>query len=295
MPKILVIGECGQLARSLGQLDWPPGTQLEFVGRRRLAADFVGPAAAAAVGDTRPALVLNTAAYTAVDRAEDEPEAAAALNAGLPQAVADACRALDIPFVHISTDYVFDGTKRSPYMEADPTNPLNVYGRTKLDGDRAIEQARLPRWAVLRTSWVVSEIGETFPVKLLRRARAGEPLRVVDDQFGCPTSAGELARAMRDVGLRLMDGDEAARGLFNFCGASTMSWHGLAERLLDVAASAGLVRPPLVAISTAELQAPARRPAYSVLSCVRLAEACGITNVGIEADIGRMVHTILAT
>lgn len=293
MPKILVIGECGQLARSLGQLDWPPGTQLEFVGRRRLAAHLVGPAAAA-IEEIKPVLVLNAAAYTAVDRAESEPEAAAALNADLPRALAEACRKADIPLIHVSTDYVFDGEKRSPYLETDPTNPLSVYGRTKLDGDRAIEQARLPRWAVLRTSWVVSEIGETFPVKLLRRAKAGEPLRVVDDQFGCPTSAGELARAMRDVGLRLLDGDAAAYGLFNFCGASAMSWHGFAEKLLDAAVDIGLVRPPVTAIATAELRASARRPAYSVLSCARIKQACGISGARIEDDLERMVRDVLA-
>ena len=163
------------------------------------------PGIRAALEAGKPALVLNAAAYTAVDRAESEPEAAAALNAALPRALAEACGALDIPLVHVSTDYVFDGEKRSPYLETDAPNPLCVYGATKLAGDRAIEQAAPRRWAILRTSWVVSGIGETFPVKLLRRAKAGEPLRVVDDQWGCPTAASDLARAMQMVGT------EAAR------------------------------------------------------------------------------------
>jgi len=193
----------------------------------------------------------------------------------------------------VSTDYVFDGEKRSPYLEGDPPNPLSVYGATKLEGDRAVEQAAPRRWAILRTSWVVSATGETFPVKLLRRAQAGAPLRVVDDQRGCPTAASDLARAMQAVGLRLLDGEPAAIGLFNFRGAGEMSWHGFAERLLDAAEEAGLARPPLQAIKSAELNAPARRPAYSVLSCGHIRQALGIAGVRIEDEIERLVRQVL--
>jgi dTDP-4-dehydrorhamnose reductase len=239
--------------------------------------------------------VLNTAAYTAVDRAESEPEAASALNVALPRALAEACGALDIPLVHVSTDYVFDGEKRSPYLETDAPNPLSVYGATKLEGDRAIERAAPRRWAILRTSWVVSDIGETFPVKLLRRAKAGEPLRVVDDQWGCPTAASDLARAMQSVGLKLLDDEPAAVGLFNFRGATEMSWHGFAERLLGAAEEADLARPSLQAIKSADLNTPARRPAYSVLSCARIRQTLGIGGAKIEDEIERMVRHILAT
>ena len=293
MPKVLIIGEHGQLAQSLKGLSWPAGFDLDFLGRRTLT-NFPGANAQTALELRKPALVLNAAAYTGVDRAESEPAAARMLNADLPAALAAACGALDVPLVHISTDYVFDGEKRSPYLETDAPNPLSVYGASKLAGDRNLEQADLRRWAILRASWVVSEIGETFPVKLLRRARAGEALRVVDDQWGCPSAAAELARAMQSVGLRLLDGDGAASGLFNLCGASEMSWHGFAEKLLDAAETAGLKRPPLQAIASAELKAPARRPAYSVLSCARLRDSLGISTAPIEADIARMVRLILA-
>ena len=294
MPKILVIGETGQLARSLAGLRWPSGFELAFVGRRHLPDGAPAAGIRAALEAEKPALVLNTAAYTAVDRAESEAEAASALNAALPRALADACSALDIPLVHVSTDYVFDGEKRSPYLETDVPNPLSVYGATKLEGDLAIERAGLRRWAILRTSWVVSDIGETFPVKLLRRAKAGAPLRVVDDQWGCPTAASDLANAMQSVGLRLLDDDGAAVGLFNFCGASDMSWRGFAEKLLAIAEPLGLKRPPLQAITTAELKAPARRPAYSVLSCAHIEQAFGISGAPIEHDLERMVRRILA-
>jgi dTDP-4-dehydrorhamnose reductase len=291
VPKVLIIGERGQLAQSLKGLSWPAGFDLDFLGRRTLT-DF--PGAGAAIKELKPALVLNAAAYTGVDQAEREPAAARLLNADLPAALASACGSLDIPLVHISTDYVFDGEKRWPYLETDAPNPLSVYGATKLAGDRNLEQAELRRWAILRASWVVSEIGDTFPVKLLRRARAGEALRVVDDQWGCPTAAGELARAMQSVGLRLLDGDGAASGLFNLCGTSEMSWHGFAEKLLAVAERSGLKPPPLTAIASADLTAPARRPAYSVLSCARIRDSFGISGTPIEADIERMVRVILA-
>jgi dTDP-4-dehydrorhamnose reductase len=291
VPRILVIGETGQLARSLGGLRWPAGLDLAFVGRRHLPEGAPAAAVRAALEAEKPALVLNTAAYTAVDRAESEPAAAAALNAALPRALAEACDALDIPLVHVSTDYVFDGEKRSPYLESDAPSPLSVYGATKLEGDRAIEHAAPRRWAILRTSWLVGEVGETFPVKLLRRAKAGEPLRVVDDQWGCPTAASDLADAMQAVGLRLLDGDGAAAGLFNFRGASEMSWHGFAEQLLSAAGKAGLARPPLQAIKSAALKAPARRPGYSVLACERIAQRLGIA--GRNLDLDRMVRSIL--
>jgi len=250
---------------------------------------------AAALQDHAPSVVINAAAYTAVDKAESERAAAFAVNGNGPEMLAAACANLGVPLVHISTDYVFDGEKRSPYLETDAPNPLGVYGATKLEGDRAIEGTAPRRWAILRTSWVVSDSGETFPVKLLRRAQAGEPLRVVDDQWGCPTAASDLARTMQTVGLKLLDDEPAAVGLFNFRGATEMSWHGFADRLLGAAEEAGLARPPLLAIKSAELKAPARRPAYSVLSYAHIRQALGIAGAKIEDEIERMVRQILAT
>lgn len=294
MPKIIVIGESGQLARALRALPWPPGFALSFHGRDFMQGEFSPKLLRDLARKGGANLVLNAAGYTSVDRAESEPQAARALNAILPQALAAACRDLDVPLVHVSTDYVFDGQKRSPYLETDEPNPLNVYGATKLAGDISVKQADLSRWAILRTSWVVSEAADTFPVKLLRRAQAGEALRVVDDQWGCPTAVSDLAQGAQSVGLRLLDGDTAACGLFNLSGMSEMSWHGFAERLLAAAEKLGLAHPPLRAITSAELNAPAKRPAYSVLSCVRIRQACGVTGNPIESDIERMVRAILA-
>jgi dTDP-4-dehydrorhamnose reductase len=295
VPKVVVIGESGQLAQSLRTLSWPSGFSLSFHGRNTLRPDMTSALFEDLLRAEGAHLVLNAAAYTAVDRAESEPQAAARLNAELPQALAAACGTIDIPLVHVSTDYVFDGRKGAPYIEADAPNPLSVYGRTKLEGDLNVARAALPRWATLRASWVVSDIGETFLVKVLRRARSGEPLRVVDDQWGCPTAASDLARAMQGVGLRLLERERAACGLFNFCGASEMSWHGLTERTLTVAERLGLKPVSLHAIRTSELNAPARRPAYSVLSCARIKQACGISGTAIEANLERMVQSIMAS
>lgn len=299
MAAILILGESGQLAAALRALSWPAGTTVSCLGRRDLgAAQKAGPAAAAAIHRTRPHLVLNAAAYTAVDRAEAEPNLAHALNAELPLAVAQACAERDIPLVHVSTDYVFDGAKSTPYLETDPANPLSVYGASKLAGDLDVDSVALAqgwrRWAILRACWVFSDIGDSFPAKLLARARAGEALRVVDDQTGCPTTARSLAAAMQSIGLRLLEGEEAANGLFNFCGAEAMTWHGFARRLLDAAQSAGVAAPSLVPVTSAEYPTAARRPRYSVLDCGKIGRHCGVRPAPMAEELDRIVRSILA-
>lgn len=295
MPKVVVIGESGQLAQSLRALPWPSGFELSFHGRKSLKEVFQPDLLRDLLRSDGAHLVLNAAAYTAVDRAESDPQAASALNARLPQALATACGSLDVPLVHISTDYVFDGLKLAPYVETDAPNPLSVYGATKLAGERAIELEGLHRrWAILRVSWLFSEIGDTFPAKLLRRARAGEQLRVVDDQIGCPTSARVAASAMQKIGFRLLDGDQAAQGLLHYCGDEALSWHGFASRIMAAAGELGLCSAPLHRIGSAELAAPARRPEYSVLSCRRIAARCGIEPASCQPEIERVTRLILA-
>ncbi len=299
MAAILILGESGQLATALRALHWPAGMQVSSLGRRGLGAPGAAPiAAAAAIQRTRPHLVLNAAAYTAVDRAEAEPALAHALNAELPLAVAQACAGLGIPLLHVSTDYVFDGEKATAYLETDPANPLSVYGASKLAGDLNLESVAAAQpwrcWAILRSSWVFSDIGDSFAAKLLGRARAGEVLRVVDDQTGCPTTARALAEAMQAVGLRLLDGEQEAAGLFNFCGARAMTWHGFARRLLDAADSAGITAPPLLPVASADYPMAARRPRRSVLDCGKIARHCGLTPRAIDDELDRIVRAILA-
>lgn len=293
--RILVTGRNGQLAAALAEaradLDILPVARPEF--------DLANPGAIENhIKHLRPDIVVNAAAYTAVDRAEAEPVLAHALNAELPLAVAQACAEHDIPLVHVSTDYVFDGEKPNAYLEIDPANPLSVYGASKLAGDLDIESVALtqgwPRWAILRASWVFSDIGDSFPAKLLARARAGETLRVVDDQTGCPTTARSLAEAMQAVGLRLLDGDEVATGLFNFCGAAAMTWHGFARCLLDAARSAGIAPPAVVPVTSAEYPTAARRPRNSVLDCGKIGRHCGLKPAAIDEELDRIVRSILA-
>lgn len=295
MTDVLILGETGQLARALRGLDWPAGFRVSSLGRRDLISPGdPGGAARAAILRARPHLVLNAAAYTAVDRAEAEPALAAAVNAAQPLALAQACGDLNIPLVHISTDYVFDGTKAGAYVETDAPNPLGVYGRTKLAGDRNIEQHCSAPWAILRTSWVFSAAADSFPARLLRRARAGETLRVVDDQIGCPTPAAALAAAMQAVGLRLLDGESAAQGLFNYCGARAMSWYEFAGMIVDAAVAAGLPPPELRPIASADFPAATRRPRNSVLDNVKIKRQCGLDPAPIDAAIEAAVRSILA-
>lgn len=293
MPKVLILGERGQLARALCDLPWPAGVTTTAIGGRQLGAP--GQAAGAvggAITAARPDLVLNAAAYTAVDKAEREPAQAHALNAELPLAAARACAELDIPLIHVSTDYVFDGTKVGAYVEQDVPNPLSVYGASKLAGDRNI-QSTGAAWASLRTSWVFSAEDESFPTKLLNRAHNGEALRVVDDQTGCPTPVGAVARAMQVIGLRLLDRDSAALGLFNYCGAQEMSWHGFAAKLVDAAVAAGMKRPELRPITSDQFPTAAKRPRNSVLDCAKFMRTFNIAPAGIEAEIDRVVRAIL--
>lgn len=294
MTNILILGESGQLARALRDLSWPGGFAVTAIGRRQLgAADQAAEAAAAAIAAMRAHLVLNAAAYTAVDKAESEPAQAHALNADLPLAAGRACAELGIPLVHVSTDYVFDGAKAGAYLEQDAPNPLSVYGASKLAGDRNVQENGASH-SILRTSWVFSEAGDSFPAKLLNRARKGEALRVVDDQRGCPTPASALAQAMQAVGLRLLDRDPAALGLFNYRGAEEMSWHGFAAKLVEAAVAAGMKRPALHAITSDQFPAAAKRPRNSVLDCTKIVRDLDIAPAAIEDEIQRVVRAILA-
>lgn len=295
MPSILILGRNGQVARALQSLRWPAGFDVVALGAKELddPAD-PGSAAKAAVLDRKPVLVLNAAAFTAVDEAEAEEPLARAINADQPRAVAQACGIRNIPLVHLSTDYVFDGTKTSAYIETDTPNPINAYGRTKLAGDENIRREATAPWAILRTSWVFSEAADSFPARILGRAVAGEALRVVDDQVGCPTPALSLAEAVQAIGLRLLEGDLAAQGLFNFCGAQAMSWYGFAGKLIDAAVKAGMQCPELQPIKSDQFPTTATRPRNSVLDCAKITRECGIAPAGIEPEIERVVGAILA-
>ncbi|MBU2957258.1 dTDP-4-dehydrorhamnose reductase [Paracoccus sp. 1_MG-2023] len=265
MRGLLVFGRTGQLATELMSLA-PDAT---FLGRDM--ADLNDPEGCArAIRDAAPCAVINAAAHTAVDRAEAERDAAHRINTEAPAAMARACAASGLPFLHVSTDYVFDGSGRTPRSEDAPTAPLGVYGATKLAGERAIADAG-GQWAVMRTSWVFSAHGTNFVKTMLRLGAERDRLTIVDDQIGGPTPARDIAAAALAM-IRAMLDDPAKGGLYHFAGAPDTSWAGFAR---EIFAQAGLT-PEVSGIPTAEYPTPARRPLNSRLDCTRIGTDFGI-------------------
>jgi len=264
---MLVTGGAGQLASALADLG---GARVVRVGRP--AFDFDRPESLdETLAAHAPALVVNAAAWTAVDAAEQEPDAASRANAGGPARLAQLCAERRIPLIHISTDYVFDGLKGAPYTELDAPNPTGVYGRSKLAGELAA-LAAWDRVAVLRTSWVYSPVGKNFVRTMLAAAARGVPLRVVADQRGCPTSAWDLAGAVLRVADRALAGWRPDyRGIFHAAGTGDTTWHDFALAVFEEAARHGRPMPDVIPIATTDWPTPARRPPDSRLDCARLA------------------------
>jgi dTDP-4-dehydrorhamnose reductase len=266
---IAVLGGNGQLGRELARRAATDGVALTAF--ERSAVDIADQDAVAHALDTvRPSLVVNAAAYTKVDLAEQEIAAAERGNVLGPQVLARACAVAGLPLVHISTDYIFDGQKSGPYVESDPVAPLGVYGRTKADGEAAVREA-LAQHVILRTAWVYGEFGHNFLKTIVRLAGERDELRIVADQRGCPTSTRDLARAILSIAPRLIAGEQVW-GTYHFVGTGTTTWHGFAARI--VAAQAPLTgrRPQVTAIATADYPTPARRPANSAFDCARFAD-----------------------
>ena len=287
---ILVTGGGGQLALALAAAG---GAAIRRVGRPEL--DFDRPdSVAEAFHAARPCLVVNAAAWTAVDAAESEPEAAMRANRDGPAALAALCEAAGIPLIHVSTDYVFDGAKGAPYVEEDPTSPTGVYGATKLAGERAV-LAACSRAVVLRTSWVYSPTGKNFVRTMLGAAQKVPSLRVVADQQGCPTTAADLADAVLAVAARLLGGWQPGwQGVYHAAGTGSTTWHGLAVATFEEAARHGHPRPEVVPIATADWPTPARRPADSRLDCGRLARVFDVRLPPWRPSLARTIDALLA-
>ena len=271
--KLLVLGAGGQVGRELGRLAWPAGYGIAAFDR-----DGVDLAAReqvfAAVARERPDIVINAAAYTAVDRAESEPDIAWAGNCTGPLNLSAACHDAAIPLIHLSTDYVFDGTKSGPYREDDPVKPLGVYGKSKEAGDQAVRGA-LAHHVILRTAWVYSVHGHNFVKTMLRLAGERPVLRVVADQIGSPTGARDIAGAIGAI-VEQLDAGNRSWGTYHFAGGGAVTWHGFAEAIFELAAPWRGPPPPVEAIATSDYPTPAQRPANSVLDCRRIGEAFGI-------------------
>lgn len=285
--RIIIIG-------AQGQVGWELTRRAPALGHDVLAWDVaeLDITDAAAVDRQLAAsgveVVINAAAYTAVDKAEQEPELAFAVNRDGPAHLAAACARLNIPLLHISTDYVYDGRKPGPYVENDTVTPLGVYGASKRAGDEAVRRL-LRRHLILRVSWVFGIHGHNFVKTILRLAREREELRVVADQYGCPTFAGDIADTLLELAGRSAEIDaNDAWGVYHYCGAPATTWHGFASAIVELArARESLPVKTVTAITTADYPTPAARPANSVLDCAKLAARLGIQprpwRVGLEA------------
>ncbi len=269
--RMLVIGGSGQVGRAL--VSSAPET-IAILAPSRAECDLTQPATIARMLEGRPDLIVNAAAFTSVDAAEDDPDAAFAANRDGPAALAQLCRAHAIPLLHLSTDYVFDGTKQGPYVESDVPCPLNVYGRSKLEGENAVRHAQ-PDHVILRTSWVFAPYGANFVRAILARANRGEALRVVADQRGCPTPASAVAGAIFRIAQRIGAAGAVPWGTYHFAGREAVSWFEFARTILNAARPA-LPDVPVEAIASDEYHVRARRPQNSVLDCGLIARTFGI-------------------
>jgi len=273
---ILITGASGQLGNAL--VNQCTAEKLAFTAVSRPAFDLEKPETIeACFTQAKPSIVINAAAYTAVDAAESNPEAARAGNHTGPLRLAELCARSKIPFIHVSTDYVFDGTKGAPYVETDRTNPTGVYGATKRDGEEAI-LATQAQAIILRTAWVYAAHGKNFARTMLNAARRTSTLRVVADQRGTPTAAPDLAGAILAIvaALQQKGWDADYKGIYHATGSGETTWHGFAEAIFDAAVPLGLNRPVVTPITTADWPTPAKRPADSRLDCEKLARVFGL-------------------
>jgi dTDP-4-dehydrorhamnose reductase len=274
MRDILITGGAGQVGLELARQAWPENTRLHIPTRAEL--DLSSPASVKeAFAACRFAAVINPAAYTAVDKAEEETGEAFLANAQGPAWLAEATRKAGIPLIHVSTDYVFDGSKAGVYEESDPVAPIGTYGASKLAGEYAVRHGNA-RSVVMRTAWVLSAHRGNFLKTMLRVGAVNPQLRVVADQFGCPTSAADIAAALKTIALRMIDDPQAPTGIYHFVNGGEASWCDLACEIFSQSAAAGGPSAAVLAISTAEYPTPAKRPANSRLATAKIGADYGI-------------------
>ncbi len=270
---ILLTGKNGQVGFELARTLAPLGT---LHAHDRATLDLANPdALIAACRALKPDLIVNAAAYTAVDKAESEPALAHAINARAPGVLAEEAKRLGAVLVHYSTDYVFDGTKRTPYVETDPVNPINAYGRTKLAGEQAIGAVGC-KHLIFRTSWVYGPRGKNFLLTMLALAKTRDQIRVVDDQHGSPTSSAFLAEATVSA-LQAIPSEGVESGIYHLTAAGNTTWARFARAIFQHRGNGPEETVPrVVAISSAEYPTPAKRPANSVMSSSRIRASLGI-------------------
>ena len=272
--RILISGQHGQVSQALQERLTDLG-ELIVLGRDRL--DLSQPESIRdVVREIKPDLIINAAAHTAVDQAQSEPELANAINATSPGVFAEEAAALGIPFIHYSTDYVFDGSKDGPWTETDTPNPLGVYGSSKLAGEQAIEKAG-GQYLILRTSWVYSLTGRNFLLTMQRLLQEREKLTIVADQIGAPTWAGTIAQSTRELIQRWRDGKPGAWGVYHLTASGETSWFGFAQAIGQALIEEGKPCATLEPIPSSAYPTPATRPLNSRLDCTRLQREWGVS------------------
>ena len=290
MKKILLAGKNGQVG---WELQRTLATLGNVVAVDRQGMDLASPDSIRnAIRTIRPDLIVNAAAYTAVDKAESEPDLAMAINGIAPGIMAEEAKRLGAAMVHYSTDYVFDGTKTSPYTEEDAPNPLSVYGKTKLAGEQAIQAAGIP-YLIFRTSWVYGLRGRNFLLTILRLAKERDELKIVDDQIGAPTWSRMIAEVTGQILAQRRAGLSEVSGLYNLTAAGRTSWYGFANAILESMSLQGAhslclthhPMPKLIPVATPEYPLPAPRPLYSMLSSDKLNRAFGVALPAWEASL----------
>lgn len=294
--RLLITGSQGQVARAF--IDIAPGQKdIEACAIGRPGLDICNtPTIERALSEIKPDIVINTAAYTAVDDAEGDEGRAMALNRDGAGMLAAAAAKRGVPILHLSTDYVFDGAKSAPYVEDDATGPASAYGRTKLEGEHAVAAAN-PQHVILRTAWVYSPWGKNFVKTILTHAGKGTPLKVVNDQIGSPTYAPHLVEAILDVARRITSarGTDVAWGVYHAAGSGTASWYEVAREILDQSKVSGGPTTSLSPIGTDGYPTRAKRPANSRLDCSKLSRAFGVTqpdwHEGVATCVARLLRS----
>ena len=292
MTRILLLGAGGQVGREIAGRAGEAGHDLVALDHAGL--DITDAAALSrALATARPEVVINAAAYTAVDRAESEPERAHLINAVAPGLIAQACAEQGAALIHLSTDYVFDGTKKGAYVESDPVAPLGLYGASKEAGERAV-RAGLARHLIIRTSWVYGIHGANFLKTMLRLASERDRLTIVADQRGCPTATRDIAEGLLATAPLLAAGT-LAPGTYHLAGSGVASWFDFAAAIVERAGLHTGRHPEIVPIATVDYPTPARRPANSELSSEAFAQASGFRAARWQDRVAEVVDQLLAS
>jgi dTDP-4-dehydrorhamnose reductase len=287
--KYLIIGSNGQLGWEVCRQGKNKG--IDILGLDLPEFDITDPSAVKkAVHQDGVSLVINASAYTAVNRAESEPEVAFAVNRDGPAYLADYCAEIGIPIIHISTDYVFDGSNKRPYLETEPVSPLGIYGKSKANGETEIRN-KLKEHIIIRTAWLYGLHGNNFVKTMLRLGKEKEVLSVVADQYGCPTYAADLADAILMIATQISEQHDITWGTYHYCGRGVTSWHGFAQEIFYLANRYDKFQvKELMPITTSEYPTPAKRPENSSMDCSLIKRNFGISLRPWQESLADMVH-----